>query len=645
MSTADAEMPDGDADPEVEPDAEPEEDEGPLEDVSLDLFDLVRSSRNAHGLRHGDYLRYRQYCSRRLLRLRRSLKLTHGKGRYKPQPLELRMVRDPKHLMLPLFCCERAWAYAMQVKRENTAQEPRPRFHLLQRLNKAAKWSVVLSKLCAERGDKRTALEAEAYSAFMRGNMHLEREQWKPALDQLKRSRTICTELSRVSVAEQVHLYSQMVEEVEPSIRFCAYNLKREGGSGADAEGAGEEDDFEGLAGADSTSDILRSKLEAVLQESRAKQASTSANELSVAGERVPIRNEKTRIAVLASQRALQEIAALGEVGPHNADDAMPLYDRLFVHFNDALEPVRADLRAATKENTAKSGVAKEHLEKLQAGLMWQKLEHMSNRMLVLIEKMRTKREDGGKRVSPEDIVRLYDSLTNNFSEMGQLVGYREDEGLMTALGARAAVAKAFRCYYVAESYGAAAQWKEANALYRRASTLLEDAAAQVDGSSKEAGHLSQLDALIDGARARAHAQVQRRPPTPTSPTHTHPRAPALPFHPPPPPPHHPCSYHQACILKIVGEPEVAAAGQDVSELSLAHGAHAAPMIDRLDDFHRSNPDALIDFPPKLQTVPCKPLLFDLARNEIAYPDIGDRVKSKTRSWLGGKASSWFGRG
>ena len=97
-----------------------------------------------------------------------------------------------------------------------------PRFHLLQRLNKAAKWSVVLSKLCAERGDKRTALEAEAYSAFMRGNMHLEREQWKPALDQLKRSRTICTELSRVSVAEQVHLYSQMVEEVEPPIRGAA---------------------------------------------------------------------------------------------------------------------------------------------------------------------------------------------------------------------------------------------------------------------------------------------------------------------------------------------------------------------------------------------------------------------------------------
>ena len=238
---------------------------------------------------------------------------------------------------------------------------------------------------------------------------------------------------------------------------------------------------------------------------------------------------------------------------------------------------MRADLRAATKENTAKSGVAKEHLEKLQAGLMWQKLEHMSNRMLVLIEKMRTKREDGGKRVSPEDIVRLYDSLTNNFSEMGQLVGYREDEGTDDgASGARAAVAKAFRCYYVAESYGAAAQWKEASPPSPRA-TLLEDAAAQVDGSSPEASTIStQLDALIDvreGARPRAGAgAARRRPPLP----HTHTPAPALPFHPPPPPPLTPCSYHQACILKIVGEPEVAAAGQDVSELSLAHGARRA---------------------------------------------------------------------
>ncbi len=61
-----------------------------------------------------------------------------------------------------------------------------------------------------------------------------------------------------------MHLYRQMVAEVEPSVRFCAYNLKRLGGE----EGGGDEaigDDALGdMAGAEGTSEILRAKLEQV---------------------------------------------------------------------------------------------------------------------------------------------------------------------------------------------------------------------------------------------------------------------------------------------------------------------------------------------------------------------------------------------
>ena len=96
----------------------------------------------------------------------------------------------------------------------------------------------------------------------MIGNLNLEREQWGAALQQLKRTRTICSELGRASLAEHAHLYLQTVEEVEPSIRFCAYNLRREGG---EAEGEGD-DNLDDLAEAEGASDILRSKLEAVLQ-------------------------------------------------------------------------------------------------------------------------------------------------------------------------------------------------------------------------------------------------------------------------------------------------------------------------------------------------------------------------------------------
>ena len=156
----------------------------------------------------------------------------------------------------------------MQLKRENTQDEARPRYHLLHRLSKAAKWSTTLKDLCAERGDERTALEAEAYCAFMWGNNHLEREQWAHALTHLKRTRTICTELSRVSTPEQAHLYKQMAEQVQPSIRFCSYNLGDEDGEGEEGE-----QNMEELAEAEGASEILRSKLAAVMNESRAKRA------------------------------------------------------------------------------------------------------------------------------------------------------------------------------------------------------------------------------------------------------------------------------------------------------------------------------------------------------------------------------------
>ena len=46
-----------------------------LQILSLKLLPLVRNLQSKHGLRHGDYQRYRGYCSRRLARLRKVLKL------------------------------------------------------------------------------------------------------------------------------------------------------------------------------------------------------------------------------------------------------------------------------------------------------------------------------------------------------------------------------------------------------------------------------------------------------------------------------------------------------------------------------------------------------------------------------------------
>ena len=591
--------------------ADGEETEEELPEVALEIFDEIKSSHAQHGLRHGDYVRYRQYCSRRLHRVRKAVGIQHGKGRYVKKQLEPRMVKDSRFLLVPLYCAERAWAYAMALKREDVVAEPRLRYRLLHRLNKAAKWATSLAKLCAVRGDKRTALEAEAYAGFIVGNLHLERERWAQALSNFRRAKTICTELCRVSMSDQVHLYNQVVEEVNPSIRFCSYNLRRSGeGEGGEGEGGDEDGDVEGMLDGGTGSDILRSKLEAVLQESRARQAQ-DLTEVEVLGERVPIKSDKVRIALLDSQQKMVDIQnAAAPPGSPPPDGLMEKYDELFVAFNDALEGVRADLRANAKEQTARSGAAEAALLKLQASLTWQKLHHTVCRTLLLVESF--KRSLAGessppkgsaaaaKRVAPDDIVRLYDACISSLGEMAQLEGYREDETLMSQVAARLAGCKACRCFFLAESYGSATRYLEAQALYGRSEALLADAEPMLEEAgytpdSAERVALTKLEQMIDGARARAHAQ--------------------------------------AFVNSLTGGPAAAEAEGALRSLALGGGGGGGDggglsLYDSLDTFERPNPEFLIPFPPEFATTPCKPLLFDIARNELTGPDLSARTKS-----------------
>jgi len=45
---------------------------------TLPLLKIIKETQQQHGLRHGDYQRYRTYCSRRLQRLRKVLNFVQG---------------------------------------------------------------------------------------------------------------------------------------------------------------------------------------------------------------------------------------------------------------------------------------------------------------------------------------------------------------------------------------------------------------------------------------------------------------------------------------------------------------------------------------------------------------------------------------
>lgn len=113
---------------------------------------MIKEAQQQHGLRHGDYQRYRGYCTRRIGRLRKVLRLPQGEKRHfkkrdvLPAYIEGRGA-DERFLHIPLMQAERAWSYAMQLRQESNT-EPRKRFHLINKMRKACGYALQLQDLC-----------------------------------------------------------------------------------------------------------------------------------------------------------------------------------------------------------------------------------------------------------------------------------------------------------------------------------------------------------------------------------------------------------------------------------------------------------------------------------------------------------------
>ncbi len=99
---------------------------------------------------------------------------------------------------------------------------------------------------------------------------------------------------------DQQALYRERAEQLENNVRLCKYKRDRQqGGSGTEALA-----DIKDLkAGID---DLLRAKLEGVMQEARAKQAETM-DKVTWLGRTISVKNPKVRVLLIqAAELALE---------------------------------------------------------------------------------------------------------------------------------------------------------------------------------------------------------------------------------------------------------------------------------------------------------------------------------------------------
>jgi signal recognition particle subunit SRP68 len=570
--------------------------------VTLDILAAVKAAQGAHGLKHGDFTRYSQYCTRRLLRVRRATHLTHGRGRFVPRVVcadDAR--RDHRALLLPLTEAERAWSTAMALKRAANASgltgppvsgggsggaigsgtaagvlsDGQRRRKVISKLNRATQAAGRLRELCGEVGDEHTMLEAEAYAKWMAATLDLEREEWGTALAAFEVVERVYEGMVAMSLGmAAAGVFEERAEEVATAIRFCRYNLARSGQGGGDEEELlrGFRETANGAAG----DDMLGQKIEAVLADAR-RTAARNLGEVEWCGNAVPLRSGRVREAVLLAAEKSKELRQ-----DESRRKSIDAFDGVFIAYNDAIQIVNKEIAEFRRATTSRAEEHIAELDLLAAYLTHGRISHTIERNLLLVENLNAKRMS-----KPDDFVRLFDNLVQNQTDILGLAGVDADAGTYRGAESQRIVFRTQRCFHLAECYRVAEMYREAVALYDQVAVLARPLSGSYAEDVKEA--VSQSRCLK--CRVRATEFIK-----------------------------------QASISSELSALGLASnEGVNTEDGGLTLGAPAA-MVDHLDKFvsfagDPSGMRTIIEMPPPLEAVPCKPVMFDLAIDGIKFPE------------------------
>ncbi|XP_054160646.1 signal recognition particle subunit SRP68-like [Oppia nitens] len=435
--------------------------------ISFEILHVVKETQSQHGLKHGDYHRYRQYCSRRLNRLRRSLNYVQSSGKarstYQPKLVTNQLVteaktakKDPiRYLMIPLMCAERSWAHAMQLKQEANT-EPRKKFHMMRKYKKAVNYGNSLQTICntePTKCDARTKLEASAYASYLTGLFYFETEEWIKASEFLKKAQTIYEKLFQTIADEEVAAhYKQRCDEIKPTLRYCAFNIGDQNIGAQDLSRMQSEVN-------EMDDQLLVNKLDQLILQAREKQ-SVTLSEIQWLGKTISIKQEKIRTFLLLIQDLVIGSAKVSQI------------EKIIFECRDCLQLLR-------ETNQEKS--------LLFNYLSYLRLDLTIGRNLQLIKTLQNSSE----------MIRPFEIIIGSFNEM-QSLPLEQFYGSSNALDlfnkqieAKITTFKAFRCYHIGNFNKN--NWKESVALLHRSTQYCKDAINDPNTTNEMKSELKQL--------------------------------------------------------------------------------------------------------------------------------------------------------
>lgn len=249
-----------------------------------------------------------------------------------------------------------------------------------------------------------------------------------------------CT--AQVGRIEDQDLFTRRMEEIEPILRYCRYNLDTTSDSAGDAAAAEEQLVEMGREGSSAGGDLLAAKLESVVAEARKKQAS-ALDSVEWRGKKVEVRSEALRVALVKADELARRLyqprdgaAGGGGRGEGGGDPKPGQYLKVFGAYDDALAAVSEEVsRLQGRGGGVKMEANRAELEALRAYARHHKLRLMIERNERLVQELQDNRTaagagDGGDRdpaAEVADIVHVYDALLQSVRGMMTNLGGGED--------------------------------------------------------------------------------------------------------------------------------------------------------------------------------------------------------------------------
>ncbi|KAL6755220.1 subunit of the signal recognition particle [Haematococcus lacustris] len=627
----------------------------PAQQYNLQLLQLVKVAQGQNGVKHGDYARYRRHCAHKLQALYKALKFQHGRTKYIKRRIEPATITDVRFLHIPIFNAERAWAYSMELKKQvEVEMHARKRRHLVSRLSKAAAWAKDAARLVAAVGDPRSTAEAEAYASWLLGSLLLEKEtDWQRALAQLTRARRLFSELARVSTeSESQALCMQQVEDMEPTLRYCQYQIERQGGAVPDAQQLLTLSDKAELGSVDE----LTARLLDAGATSSSAQKPAGLVVLEWQGQQLPARADKVRQAVAQYNELAPELAtalqsdasapaASGEgAGPGSLASRLALFDRSQALLQEALNHTRAALKAPT---LSEGDTAYKELAALDSGLRGVMAVRAVDRAALVLSDLEARFATGLQRMAlagmkkgkdkerrdsarPEEVVRGLDSLSRclaALAELGAAGGGRAGEVLHDRAQAQVSGCQALRCYYLAHGQLAAGRALEAWALFDRAGLRAQEAGGQLGQGEWMQGvqgvtNMGQLEKAAAGYKAVAQAEVAGL-----------------------------AAKEAEALPKGVGGlklGEKAGAGTGTGAASATPQAtFLSEALDQWESFAGglgaagAKAPRIHPLPFRMQAIPARPIMLDTALAHLDYPSIEHRLRKAEKKSVLSSLAGW----